>query len=134
MDNNMVVLLIGLLSLGLGYFTYFLSKYTEKVNVQVKNIKNEGERTLFENALKDLHDTVEKTVVYTEQVIVKGLKEKSADGTLSKDDVISIGGSVLKQVLEQVSPDAKKVLEKNIVNLEDYVSKSIETNVFNIKK
>lgn len=134
MDNNMLVILIGLLSLGLGYFTYFLSKYTEKVNIQLKNIKNEGERTLFENALKDLHDTVEKTVVYTEQVVVKGLKEKSLDGKLSKEDILEIGGSVFKQVLDQISPEAKSVLQKNIVNLEDYVSKTVETNVFNLKK
>lgn len=133
MDSSLVVVIIALLSLGLAYFTYFLSKYTDKLTQQIKNIKDEGERTIFENALKDFHDVVDKTVKFTEQVVVKDLKEKSSDGVLSTDDLKEIGADALNKVLENISPKTKTILEKNIVDLEKYATATIETKVFDIK-
>ncbi len=134
LNDTLVVCIIGLLTLGLGYFTYFLSRYTDKLDAQIKNIKDEGQRKLFENALSDFHDIVLKTVTMAEQVSVKELKAKSEDGKLTKDDIVKIGEEVLAKVMENLSNNTKNVLDKNIVNLEEYAKSAIETKVFDMKK
>ncbi len=133
-NENLIVALIGLISLGLGYFTYFLNKYSDKVNLQIKNIKNESERTLFENALKDLHDIILQTVTYAEQVTVREIKEKASDGKLTKEEMIQISAEVFGSVMESITPKTKEVLQKNILDLEKYTVKAIETKVFEMKK
>lgn len=132
-NETLIVALVGILSLGLAYFTYFLSKYTEKVTEQVKNIKDDGKRKLFENALRDFHDIVLKTVTYTEQVVIKDLKEQSADGIISKDDLIKVADDALQTVLSSIDPKTKEILQKNINDLEKYAVGAIETRVYAIK-
>ncbi len=133
-NDNLTMAIIGLLTLGLGYFTYFLNKYSDKINLQIKNIKRESERTLFENALKDLHDLILHTVTYAEQVFVKELKAKSSDGKLTKDEMIQVSAEVMSSIMKSITPKSKEVLSKNIIDVEKYVEKVVETKVFEMKK
>lgn len=132
-NETLIVALVGILSLGLAYFTYFLSRYTEKVTEQIKNIKDDGKRKIFENALRDFHDIVLKTVTYTEQVVIKDLKEQSKDGVISKEDLKKVAEDALQIVLNAIEPKTKDVLQKNINDLEKYAVGAIETRVYAIK-
>ncbi len=133
-NENLVIVIIGLISLGFGYLTYFLNKYTDKVNAEIKNIRNQNERELFENALKDVHDIVLKAVTTAEQVTVKSIKNSSMDGKLSEEDIKNVGSEVFNNVLENLTSDTKNILSKNIVDLDKYVKSAIETSVYNINK
>ncbi len=133
-NDNLVVAIIGLLCLGVGYVTYFLNKYTDKLYLEIKNIKDDTQRTLFENVLKDFHDIVYKSVTYAEQVVVRELKEKSSDGKLTKDEGRDIMDEVFSSVMDSLTPFAKEILEKNIKNFEKYTISAIETKVFELKK
>ncbi len=133
-SEELVVAIVGLLCIGIGYLTYFLNRYTDKVNMEIKKIGNEAERTLFENALKDFHDIVLKAVTYAEQVTVKELKEKTEDGKLTKNDIKEVSSEVLSSVLLNITPTTKDILNKNIKDLEKYAINAIETKVFDMKK
>ncbi len=133
-SDELIVAMIGLLCIGIGYLTYFLNKYTDKISVEIKKINNETERNLFQNALEDFHDIVIKTVTHAEQVTVKELKAKSEDGKLTKEDMVEVSKEVLNSVLNSIAPEVKNILAKNINDLEQYAVNAIETKVYELKK
>ncbi len=132
--QTIIVALIGILSLGFGYLAHFLNKYLEKVKLECDKIKNEELRTLFENTLKDVEKIVDVKVKETEQLIAKDLREKIKDGSVSKDELFSLGEEVKEQVLNSINDGAKELLENNISNIEDFIKSLVEAKVLEIKK
>lgn len=132
-NENMLVGAIGIISLAIGYFTYFLSKYLENVKIQTIIMREKRERMLYENATKDLDNIILKIVQMTEQVIVKALKENSSDGKLKYNDIEKINNNTFNYVLENLSEENKNILKEHIRDIDTYIKNSIEAKVYEMK-
>lgn len=117
-NEHLVFGIIGVVSLLIGYFTYFLSKYIEEMKAQTDNIKYEKKRKLFENAIKDLDDIIIKSLISMQKANKQGEE---------------ISENVLKIVYKNLPENTKTILDENVFDLKKYIKGSIELKIYEMK-
>ena len=85
-------------------------------------------------AVGELTAAAETTVLELQQTIVEGLKNASADGTLTPDDVEKLGQLLLKGALEKMSDSAMGVLRVANVDINAIVTGAGEALIARIKR
>ena len=126
-------LALAVLSLLLAYGINALRKLTEKVKTETRQIKNEEQRNLLLDALNDVDELATKTVTQIEQTTAKTLREAVKDGKAGKPELEALGTQALKEITEALRPECRELIEKNYGNLSTYLTKTIETKVFELK-
>jgi len=77
-------------------------------------------------ALAEFGDVADGVVAGLEATLVYELRKKSADGTLSKEDVEEIVKIGYQQFLDDISSKSLAVLKKNATDIKGYVRRKIE--------
>lgn len=77
-------------------------------------------------ALTEFGDVADGVVAGLQATLVTELREKSADGTLSKEDVAAIVKEGYTQFTDDLSSKSLAVLKKNATDIEGYIRRKIE--------
>ena len=85
--------------------------------------------TMFAQTRDKVLNLVSITVDNAEQTLKKELKEKSADGKLTKEDNKAIFLAVKDDVLANLKKSEKEILEASIGDVSSYISKTIESYI-----
>lgn len=119
--------LTGVVALVGKYAVAFLSEQTAKV-------KEQGRRELFETALAQADKLTDTIVKKLENTTVKSLKEKSADGKLSRSDIFAIQKESSDMLKSFVDIDLKEVLDCVMGDSEKYLKSLIEAKVYELSQ
>lgn len=129
----LLTILLAVTTITFAYISYFINKLINKVIAETEKIKMDKDRDFFVSALEELQRLINKTVTSTSETIAKELKVRIADGQIDKEELYSLAPMTVDKVLEQIKPEYKTVLEKNITDLQDHVLDMIETKVMELK-
>ena len=113
---NLAVTLIGVLG---AWLLAQISKTQE-----LKNINT---------AVEELTGAAEQTVLELQQTVVDGLKEASADGKLTKDEIERLGKLLLKGTLAKMSDSGINVLKAANVDINAIVTGAGEALIATMK-
>lgn len=84
-------------------------------------------------AVEELTGAAEQTVLELQQTVVDGLKEASADGKLTKDEIERLGKLLLKGTLAKMSDSGIKVLKAANVDINAIVTGAGEALIATMK-
>lgn len=113
---NLAVTLIGVLG---AWLLAQISKTQELKNINM--------------AVEELTGAAEQTVLELQQTVVDGLKEASADGKLTKDEIERLGKLLLKGTLAKMSDSGIKVLKAANVDINAIVTGAGEALIATMK-
>lgn len=95
--------------------------------------KNEKLNTV-NNAVEELTTAAEQTVLELQQTTVDGLKEASADGKLTEQEIKSLGRKLYAGTIEKMSDSGIKVLKAANVDINALITGAGEAMIAKIKK
>lgn len=85
-------------------------------------------------AVSELTNAAETTVLELQQTVVDGLKEASADGKLTQDEISNLGKLLLEGALAKMSDSGINVLKAANVDVNAIVSGAGEALIARIKR
>lgn len=120
MEQEWFQIILGALSLGVaGLITWAFTMFQAWLN---SKIKNEKLKSVLDVAL----DVIQKSVLAIQQTFVEQLKK---DGKFDKEAQKEALRKSINLALANLSDEAKKILEENFGNLEDWLIMQIEAIV-----
>jgi hypothetical protein len=123
MEQEWFQIILGALSLGVaGLITWAFTMFQAWLN---SKIKNEKLRAVLDAAL----DVIQKSVLAIQQTFVEQLKK---DGKFDKEAQKTALKKSVSLALANLSDEAKKILEENFGNLEDWLIMQIEALVLKL--
>ena len=126
-------LMVGLLSLGIGYLTYYVALASKNIKAKTASIEDEQTRNTIDKNLDVLTNLIDINVESAQDTIVKELKQTTIDGKLNVDDAKNVLSIVKGKILAQLSDSGKQALSTIINDLEGYVESKIEVSLKNLK-
>lgn len=120
-------ILMGLLILLMAYVKRFLQQ-------KIALIEDEKIQKLSMNALQRADDIAEKVVKTMQQTTVQKLKEASADGKLTKEEIEQIQKDTAKNMNSLMTEDLYDALEMTVSDVNLYMGSLIESKVLDLKK
>ncbi len=124
---------IGAIGLLTTYATSYFKQAIAKAKAQTSKIKDETQKQLINEALDRTANIVEKTIIATNETMVKEITAATEDNKITKEDGEKILNSVKSDVLNQLSVDAKELLSTEIGDLELYIEKEVEATLAKLK-
>ena len=100
----------------------------------VTQIAKSQQLNTINTAVNELTNAAETTVLELQQTVVDGLKEASADGKLTQEEITELGKLLLKGTLEKMSDSAMNVLKAANVDINAIVTGAGEALIARIKK
>ena len=100
----------------------------------VTQIAKSQQLNTINTAVNGLTNAAETTVLELQQTVVDGLKEASADGKLTQEEITELGKLLLKGTLEKMSDSAINVLKAANVDINAIVTGAGEALIARIKK
>jgi len=100
----------------------------------VTQIAKSQQLNTINTAVDELTNAAETTVLELQQTVVDGLKEASADGKLTQEEITELGKLLLKGTLEKMSDSAINVLKAANVDINAIVTGAGEALIARIKK
>ena len=100
----------------------------------VTQIAKSQQLNTINTAVDELTNAAETTVLELQQTVVDGLKEASADGKLTQEEITELGKLLLKGTLEKMSDSAMNVLKAANVDINAIVTGAGEALIARIKK
>lgn len=100
----------------------------------VTQIAKSQQLNTINTAVNELTNAAETTVLELQQTVVDGLKEASADGKLTQEEIMELGKLLLKGTLEKMSDSAINVLKAANVDINAIVTGAGEALIARIKK
>lgn len=97
-------------------------------------IQDEKQQNLALNALKRIDDIVEKTVKMFDQTVVQELKNASADGKLTKEEIEDIQRKTSIEINALMSSDLRRALMETVGDVDAYIKALTEAKVLDLKK
>lgn len=123
MEQEWFQIILGALSLGVaGLITWAFTMFQAWLN---SKIKNEKLRAVLDAAL----DVIQKSVLAIQQTFVEQLKK---DGKFDKEAQKEALKKSVNLALANLSDEAKKILEENFGNLEEWLTMQIEALVLKL--
>ena len=117
------VVLIPLLGLLVKYFSQF-------VNIKAEEIKQKNDNDTFKKYIDMLNDTIQTTVIATNQTYVDALK---AQGKFDAEAQKVAFQMTYDAIMKTLGEEAKKYLSSAVGDLNSYITNAIESTV-NISK
>ena len=99
----------------------------------VAQIGKSQQLNTINSAVGELTDAAETTVLELQQTVVDGLKEASADGKLTQDEIQNLGKLLLEGTLAKMSDSAMNVLKAANVDINAIVRGVGEALIAKIK-
>ena len=87
----------------------------------------------IQTAVEELTNAAEQTVLELNQTLVTGLKEASADGKLTQDEIANLGKLLLEGTLQKMSDSGIGVLKAANVDINAIVTGAGEALIARIK-
>jgi hypothetical protein len=100
----------------------------------VTQIAKSQQLNTINTAVDELTNAAETTVLELQQTVVDELKEASADGKLTQEEITNLGKLLLKGTLEKMSDSAMNVLKAANVDINAIVTGAGEALIARIKK
>jgi hypothetical protein len=100
----------------------------------VTQIAKSQQLNTINTAVDELTNAAETTVLELQQTVVDELKEASADGKLTQEEITELGKLLLKGTLEKMSDSAMNVLKAANVDINAIVTGAGEALIARIKK
>jgi hypothetical protein len=123
MEQEWFQIILGALALGVaGLITWAFTIFQAWLNTK---IKNEKLRAVLDAVL----DIIQKSVLAIQQTFVEQLKK---DGKFDKEKQQEALKKAVDLALSNISAEAKKILEENFGNLEDWLTMQIEALVLRL--
>lgn len=127
---NAAVAVIGLLA---AYAMYFINQAVSKLKTQTAQIQDTETRKLLEDALADTETLATVTVGAIEQTTAKALREEIHKGITDHKELVALGYKAFDDIKSKVTPEAQRVITKNLGSFDTYLSRLIETKVLELK-
>lgn len=99
----------------------------------VAKLAKRAELAGIQSATDELVTAAQLTVMELQQTTVEGLKEASADGKLSPEDITRLGQMLLKQTMQKMSEPSIKLLQKAGTDTEAIIRGAGEALIAKIK-
>ena len=100
----------------------------------VAQIGKSQQLNTINTAVDELIDAAETTVLELQQTVVDGLKEASADGKLTQEEITNLGKLLLEGTLKKMSDSGLGVLKAANVDINAIVTGAGEALIARIKK
>ena len=100
----------------------------------VTQIAKSQQLNTINTAVDELTNAAETTVLELQQTVVDGLKEASADGKLTQDEITNLGTLLLEGTLKKMSDSGLGVLKAANVDINAIVTGAGEALIARIKK
>lgn len=108
-------------------------KLANKAKLETAKIENEQQRNLLNAALDDVETLTTKTVTEIEQTTAKALREAVKQGTKDRAELLALSKMAFDEISDALQPEYKNMIEKNFGSFSKYLTKAIETKVFELK-
>ncbi len=128
-----VNIVIALLGLAASYSILLINKAKQKIDVETEQIKDDKQRALARDALEQVNILAAKTVISIEQTTAKALREAVKDGTTNREELLGLADQAHLEILQELKPKYREVLEKEINDINKYISDTVEEKVFELK-
>lgn len=110
-----------------------LHKLTGKTKLETKRLKDEEQRKLLIDALDDIEILTTMTVTEIEQTTAQALREAVKSGVGDKAELEALSKKAFDEIADALKSEAKALIEKHFGNFSKYLTKAIETKVFELK-
>ena len=100
----------------------------------VAQIGKNQQLATINTAVEELTNAAETTVLELQQTMVDGLKEASADGKLTQEEIAQLGKLLLKGTLEKMSDSGINVLKAANVDINAIITGAGEALIATIKR
>ena len=100
----------------------------------VAQIGKNQQLATINTAVEELTNAAETTVLELQQTMVDGLKEASADGKLTQEEITQLGKLLLKGTLEKMSDSGINVLKAANVDINAIITGAGEALIATIKR
>lgn len=131
--GGVATVLAALVSLLTAIVTRWINTLTAKAQVESAKIEDEHFRALADEAVSRVDDLATKTVTKIEQTTAKALREAVKDGKVDKAELETLGIAARDEIVDSLSDEYKDALKFAIGSVEDYVTKAVETKVYELK-
>lgn len=133
LQSAVVTILIALISAASAFAIAYLNKLMNKVKAETSKINDDATEKLINDALNRVSGLVDTVVKSIEQESVKGLKEAIADGKVDRSELVSLKNIAVKNVLALISNETLELLNKQIPDIEDYISNLVSKSVLELR-
>lgn len=131
--NAAATILAALISLLAVLSTRWINTLTAKAKVENAKIEDDHFRALVDESIARVDDLATKTVTQIEQTTAKALREAVKDGKADKKELEELGIAARDEIIDSLSEEYKKALMFAVGSVEGYVTKAVETKVYELK-
>lgn len=129
-----VTVMVALFSLLAAYAVRGVNTFTAKLRIESAKLEDDQFRGFAEEALARVDDLAAKTVTQIEQTTAKTLREAVKAGTADPEKLRSLGQQAVWEIIDSLSNDYQDAITKTVGDVEDYVTKAVETKVYELKQ
>ncbi|RCX20862.1 hypothetical protein DFR58_10164 [Anaerobacterium chartisolvens] len=133
LTQTMVNIALALLSLLFAYVAAAVNRLTQKAKAEVQQLENAEQRILLLDAIDDVETLTAKTVAQIEQTAAKELREAVKDGKVDKSELTALSERAYTEIMAALTPECKSLIDKNFGSFSDYLAKTIEAKVLELK-
>lgn len=131
--SGAATVLAALVSLLAAFAVRWINTLTAKAQVESAKIEDEHFRALADEAVSRVDDLATKTVTKIEQTTAKALREAVKDDKVDRAELEALGVAARDEIIDSLSDEYKTALKFAIGSVEDYVTKAVETKVYELK-
>lgn len=129
-----LTLSLALLSLLAAYVVRGVNAFTAKVRAETVKLEDDQFRSYADEALARVDDLAAKTVTQIEQTTAAALREAIKDGKADRVELLTLGRLAVADIMDKLSADYKDAIAKTVGDVETYVTKAVETKVYELKQ
>lgn len=133
-NEALVNVALGVITLLAACAMYYVRVGVAKLKVQTAQIGDDAARQLLINALEDVESLAEKSVGALEQTTAKTLRQAVKNGTKDREELLALGSQAFVEIKAAVTPEAQRMITKNLGSFDDYLTKCIEDSVRRVKQ
>ena len=126
-SNALANIVLAVIALAGAYAVYY-------IRLAGAQIEDKAARELLENALDDVVNLATVSVNAMEQTTAQAVRDKVKEGKVDREELLELGRKVFQEVKNAISPEAQRVITKNLGSFDAYLTKCIEDAVLKVKR
>ena len=129
-----VAIATGAIGLAGSYIALYLKRMTDKIQKEIESTQNKEQQELVTITIENLNKLIYNAVYAAQKTLAEQLKTASEDGKLTLDDAEQLRTVVKTAVMNQLTNESKKILSKQVGNLDIYIPNEIEIQLDKVKE